>query len=550
MKRIINKTVATILTAVFTVLFSATIAQSANVPFEDIQTSLGNLISKKLSGNRVSGEQIRTKPFIRRYYEERNFDPIWSNGSTPGNQVKSLVKALDRAGEEGLSPEMYHRNQIVTILEEGLKNSDDKETALANLEILSTDAFLSYASHLHSGFLNPVSRRPSWFSKNSAPVITGALDNAARSKNVEKILFDLLPKSSDYEALKKSLVYYREEEAKGGWSKVAGGKKIEPGAQGPRILAIRKRLTATDELGIGPVEVENYYDDELVKAVEKFQVKHGLNPDGVVGRGTVNAMNTTPTKRITQIVRSMDTLRSLSHLKNLDKYVLVNVPGYRLQVMERGKEVMNMKVVVGRADRRTPLLSNSIKYIVFSPKWYVPTSIAVKDKLPKIHKDPNYIKRQGMKVFAKDENGTREVDPSEIDWTEVNKENFNYRFVQRPSTGNALGTVKFMFPNRHSVYLHDTPTKYLFKRDLRPYSSGCIRIEKPVEFAKYLLKDKPEWTPEKIKANMGRGQQRFVHLKEHVPVRLVYMTAWADENGETKVIKDVYNYDHPLDKYY
>lgn len=538
--------------ALFTILllFVGVVVNAANIPVDEIRDELSNAIAVTAAKSNIAGEKIRTQPHLRQFYEERNFSAFWSKDSSPGKVIKDLLRAINASSEEGLSPDMYHGKIISAIYEGKRGKTEDEKLALAELDILCTDAFLSYASHLMSGFIDPVRRRPVWFSEKNAPAIKEALENSTRAKKVEKVLSEMIPNTTEYNRLKEALVYYRNEAVKGGWPKVSGGKKIEPGANNPRILAVRKRLRATGELGIGPVEAPDYYDDELVEAVMKFQVNHGLNPDGVIGRGTIQAMNTTPEKRSVQVARSMDTLRAINHLNGLDKLVLVNVPEYKLRVKEKGKSVLEMKVVVGRVDRRTPLLANSIKYLVFSPKWYVPTSIAVKDKLPKIHKNPDFIRKQGMKVFTTDETGTHEVDPSEIDWTQVSKENFNYRFVQKPSHGNALGTVKFMFPNRHSVYLHDTPSKYLFKRDLRPYSSGCVRIEKPVELAKYILKDRPEWTEKKIKASMGRGTQRFVHLDEHVPVHLVYMTAWADENGRTKVIKDVYNYDLPFEKYY
>lgn len=524
-------------------------ADAANLPNEEIKDSLGLEIKSKLSSNRIAGETLRSPALIKSFYQGRSFEPVWSRGSSPIKAVNDLIQAIEAVNEHGLDPNFYHLGAIKNLMD-GLGSGGSSDNRLAELDLLSTDAFFALSTHLSSGMVDLFTGRVKTAPENPELDIAGLLNQAISGKNIKEALFGLAPNDEGYKGLMKALKYHRTLAEKGGWGTVPGTKKIEPGDRDSRLAAVRNRLKVTGELGDAPVKEEDLYDQELVAAVIKFQEYHGLDSDGVIGRGTIDLMNVTVDKKIDQIRKSLDAMRALSEIQDQKQYIVVNIPEYMLRVFEKENKVLEMKVVAGRVDRKTPLLQNSVKYIVFSPKWYVPSSIAIKDKLPKIHEDPDFISKQGMKVYAKDENGVHEVDPSTVDWTTVDSSNFNYSLVQDPSGGNALGTVKFMFPNKYSVYLHDTPTKSLFSKAMRPYSSGCIRIEKPVDLARYLLKDKSEWTEQKIKSAMGRGQQQFVNLDEHVPVYLVYYTAWVDEKGKTQFRKDIYNYDKPIEKYF
>ncbi|KKL28294.1 hypothetical protein LCGC14_2376570, partial [marine sediment metagenome] len=288
-------------------------------------------------------------------------------------------------------------------------------------------------------------------------------------------------------------------------------------------------------------------DEQLEEVVRSFQKKHGLKKDGIVGPKTRAALNVPAKVRARQIELNMERWRWIP--RNLgQRYILVNIADFKLSLIENGETVMDMRVVVGRTYRRTPVFSSKMKYLVLNPFWNVPMSIAVKDILPKLRENHNYLSLQNMTLYANWQNGAPPIDPGSIDWSKVNRRSFRYKLVQKPGPQNALGRLKFMFPNKFSVYLHDTPSKELFQKNIRSFSSGCIRAEKPVELAVYLLKDGSNWTREKIMAAINHGKNRSIGIPRPLNVHLLYWTAWVDKAGEIHFRDDIYDRDRPLDK--
>jgi murein L,D-transpeptidase YcbB/YkuD len=534
-----------------------------------VSDPVGMIIEKLVSSKRpVAQESISAWDMLLRFYGERSFAPAWSGSNKATEDTDDLMKAIEASSSHGLNPDLYHKNAI-----EGIKTTmgdadeNQKHMLLAQLDILMTDAFFTLASHLDSGLINPyfsnANQRKPVSNTDLVPVLTASL----AAHDIGDALERLAPQTEGYKRLKKALAKMREIAAKETWPTVSEGKKLEPGAADQRIVAIRRRLEAGGDIeqSLPPKEKnrtqindettstqaepgEDYYDEKLKEAVIRFQMKYGLEPDGVIGKRTVDALNAQPDWRVCQIKINLDRLRAVNKLLSEERYALVNLPDFGLKVFENGQAVLDMKVIVGRLDRKSPLMSDQIRFIVFSPKWDVPTSIAVKDKLPEIKKDPSFIQRHGMKVYATGPTGIEEIEPEDVDWESVNGDNFSYHIVQAAGDENALGRVKFMFPNRHSVYLHDTPTKRLFEREARTYSSGCIRISDPIEFAKYLLKDKEEWDDERITAAMKRSTPLFVDLERYLPIHILYLTAWADENGDPVFRHDVYGFDRAQSK--
>lgn len=484
---------------------------------------------------KVAGETLHAVKVMKLFYELRHDQPAWHGKK----QAWDLVKAVRLVDEEGLNPDDYH----LKVIESMLKQKSRKDAvSLAELDLLLTDSFFTLASHFYSGFISPYNRRPLWFTDHEEADYPEILERALRSGHISQALYNLLPEDPGYTRLRSALAFYRQKFKKEKWPLVTKGPKLVKGDQAERVGLIRSRLQAAGYIKPSSSDSENFFDEELEEGLMTFQKQHGLAVDGKVGWATVAALNVPLDKRICQIQGNLDRFRTY-YRKFGDRYLVVNIPDFRLQVIEKGKKVMSMPAIVGRRDRKSPLLSKEISYLVFSPFWYVPRSIAVKDKLPIIKKDPTYLARRGMKVYEGVGRDAQEIDPQSIDWETVNADNFGYHFTQRPGAGNALGRVKFMFPNRHSVYIHDTPSKSLFKRAVRTFSSGCIRIEQPTDLAEYVLESDSKWNRKKILAAMHRGVKRDVKLQNSLPVHLVYITSWVDEEGTPQFRNDIYNYD-------
>ncbi len=269
-----------------------------------------------------------------------------------------------------------------------------------------------------------------------------------------------------------------------------------------------------------------------------FQQRHGLDPDGTVGPRTLSALNVTAEERVKQIAVNLERMRWLPAELG-SRYIMVNVANFGLDVVEAGQPVLTMRAIVGRTYRQTPSFTARMNHLIFSPYWHIPHSIAVKDLLPKIQKDRRFLSRQKIRVFR----GSSQINPGSVNWRSLSEANFPYRLRQDPGPLNSLGRVKFMLPNRFNVYIHDTPSRELFDKAVRDFSSGCIRIDKPVELAEYLLADDPEWTSENVLAAMDQPREKLVRLRRPIPVYFLYSTAWVDAEGTIQFRDDLYSRD-------
>jgi len=492
---------------------------------------------------------------LKRFYLEREYAPAWSRGGKVSLQAKSLRSAIDLVVDEGLPRSRYQPEKIDRLIE-SLSDPEIKDAThtLAELDLLLTDSFFLMASDYSQGRFDEFGRERRGVKNPPDVDLVEVLRSALEGRRMEKSLKALLPRGDWYTKLRDALPGMRNMVDSGGWPrvpKIPRGRKIMPGESDPRVVVVRRRLEASGDIRGGSsrpdenLAIEEIYDQKLVDAVIKFQSTHGLEPDGVIGRGSADAMNVSAEKRLDQLKINMDRMRTWASRFDKPRYVVANIPAFEVTVFEDGKDVLDMRAIVGRYKRQSPIMSKEIKFLVFSPKWHVPASIAVKDKLPVLMKDPSYLKRMGMTVYDISEGGKTLVDSNNIDWTQVeaNEETFPYLIVQRPGRGNALGRVKFMFPNKHSVYMHDTSQPYLFSRQNRMFSSGCIRLQKPVDLAKYLLRDKEGWTDERIKKSMNRSEVLYVNLDEPVPVHLAYFTAWAGDGKGVRYFRDIYRMD-------
>ncbi len=461
------------------------------------------------------------------FYEARAFAPFW----TAGDAGTALVETLRDAGRHGLPVSRYTPDEI-----ERLIAGDDPVAA----EIGLTRIYLRYARDMKVGILDPRAvddeinlgaERP----KDAA--LLALLEEAP----IAETLQGLVPVEPEYTALLAERERLTAVARVGGWgAPVPAGPALRLGDEDPRIETLRARLRVLGH----PVAGEGKrFDADLATALKAFQAENGLAADGVLGARTLAALNASPEDRIDQIIVALERLRWMPDDLG-GRYVWVNIPDYTVSVFEDGARVYHTRSVVGEpAETRTPEFSDRMTYLVVNPTWYIPDSIAKRVYLPQLRRDPNVLRNNNMRLFTR--SGT-EIDPALVNFATLG-DSFPFRVRQNPSPANALGRVKFMFPNQFAIYLHDTPARELFNRDQRALSNGCVRLEDPFELAYYLLApqlDDPETT---FRSWVAAGAERHVTLKEPIQVHIVYRTAWADADG-VHYRADVYGRDRAVIK--
>lgn len=487
-------------------------------------------------------------------YADRGFAPIWTDTRGRANsRASALVAALARAGNHALPQRRYDAAGLARRL----------GAADASLEADLTRAFLLFANDVSSGLLDPRDIDSELYVFPERPYPAHLIAAAAAAADMDDYLKSLAPRHPNYQPLLGKYALFRSLAGSRIWGdKVPEGRTIRPGDRNPRVAALRSRLIAMGDLDLGrytgarasdgekvaandaasdvatdvgadAVE-QTYYDPILVDAVKRFQARHGLNTDGLIGPATLEQINTSPAERARQIAVNLERLRWMNRDLG-QRHILVNLAGFSMAVIEDGREVFTSRVVVGKARKhRTPEFSDEMSFMMINPRWNVPNSIAVEEILPILHRDPTYLDRKNMRIVGAE---------LPLDWSTVTPATFRGRIVQNPGAGNALGSVKFMFPNRFAIYLHDTPSKRLFRRDVRAYSHGCVRVERPVDFAEYLLTgqvDEPRRYFEKLR---GRGKERRVNLDRPLPIHLTYRTSWVDGAGVYQFRGDIYGRD-------
>ncbi len=472
--------------------------------------------------------------WLQQLYEANGGEPVWHRGGRISRDAGAAIQILSEADSHGLNPYEYHIEEIY----QAQQNGD-----LTLFDLLLTDNVLHYVSHLRDGQYRPRDVDPRWKMDRSARVdVATGMVFAVTEQAVPRFMEQASPRHSYYKNLRRVLRDYTAIADSGGWpSFPAEGGGLKPGMSGSEIMTLRTRLAVTDGADLD-VEQPSRYDEDLKLAVEGFQRRHGLNDDGVIGARTRQALAVPVKNRIRQIIASMERWRWLP--ENLGRrYIVVNVPAYRLWYRENGEDRLTMRTVVGktRASHQTPTFSTHMKYMVLNPNWNVPSSIVSAEMAPKASRNPGYFKKKGYKVMDRDGNV---VDPYSINWGQYSRSNrAPYRVVESRGAGGALGTVKFIFPNKHGVYLHDTQSRRLFKKDFRAHSHGCVRIEKPAELGSVLLGDK---SPDEFSTLVAdSGKNRHINLKQSLPVYLLYMTAWADDN-QVYFYDDIYRRDRRL----
>lgn len=515
---------------------------------EQVQSELLMLLEPMRATDRLtlSSGEVRVESSLPDFYARRQGLPLWIGDRGPLSQAWLLLDALRESSAEGLCPEDYHVGPIAELLalaKEMPRHGMLCEPCLiARLELLLTDAFFVYArDHLLGRMAFAHLREAPEFGSETDPAIL--LENSLQENRFAEMLAGLIPQDPGYRRLMEQLEVYRRLAALGGWPKVDPGETLRPGMRHDRVRQLKERLRATSDRVWPEEEPDDLLAGELLQAVRDFQALFGLDVDGVVGPRTLAELNVSVEERVRQIEWNLERRRWLPK-PTPPRYLEVNIADFTLKLVEDGRTAMDMAVIVGTEYRKTPVFFGTMTYLELAPYWHVPPTILREDKLPLIRKDPGYLAQKNFEIVSWN-NPAAIIDPAGIDWSLVTARNFPGALRQKPGPWNPLGRVKFMFPNRLAIYLHDTSERHLFQRRVRLFSSGCIRIERPFELAYYLLEPQG-WAREELEAAMTQTKPRRVPLKEPLPVRILYWTAWVDDAGVMQFRRDYYHRDQDM----
>lgn len=500
------------------------------------------------------------------FYGDRDYRLAWFKDADLVPESEKLLSTIDNASREGLDPKAYKVVDIEGMIAQ-YKEMDRKDSARIDMQqridIALTGTYFNYASDFYRGRVDPVNvKQVQWGVRNNKIKLHKALQTILKERESTYPYYEFEALHKGYSDLRDALQKYREIESKGGWTKVElGNKKIlEKGDSADAVIQLRQRLNLGAQ--INPQDkAMRHFDEKLEAQVKQFQELHGIVQDGKVGGNTLRMMNVSVEDRIQQIMMNMERWRWIPKRlvpKSLDqKYVWVNIPEYKLYIYEDPsnspeaersyKKVMEMNVIVGKTLNSTPIFSDKMEYVVLAPYWNVPNSIVEKEIAPAMQRNPGYLESQNMEIVTKERN-PKPISASSIDWSSVTEKNFPYMVRQRPGPKNSLGTMKFLFPNEHAVYLHDTPSGSLFSQTQRGFSHGCVRLQRPMDLAKYVLQDMPEWNESRIRETINGGEETWITLPKKIQVYLVYFTSWVDSDGNVHFRDDIYGHDKRLEQ--
>lgn len=499
----------------------------------------------KSSPSEVGSKQTWAR--VQEFYERRGYHAAWCRGVEITPAALQLLGVLENIGREGIEPERYGYAELADTTKV-LRATNPMDPAapvgsFARWDVRLTRAFLLAAQDLRDGRVPRAALDPDWLTDPRHDDPVGILDEALRQHQPRNALAALVPREPEYERLRDALARYREIESRGGWAILPRGGEVRRGAEGEDVAALRRRLTASEDLPPGATGAG--FDRRLEAAVRAFQGRHGLDPTGRVDAPTRTALNVTVQKRIRQIELNLERRRWLPDSLG-DPRVEVNIPDFMLAVHDSGRTVLAMRVVVGGVGKQTPVFSDEIAYLELNPSWRLSKRILVNEILPQLDKDPDYLTKQHMTVCYFGGKDTLMVDASAVDWSRARDEDFKYLVAQEPGPENPLGRLKIMCPNEYDVYLHDTPARHLFGVRRRALSHGCVRLERPVDLARRVLGEQPE--RDSLEAFIGRETWSKIGVKKKVPVHFLYWTAWTDSLNVLQFRGDLYGLDRRLDR--
>src|SRR4029079_7731636 len=480
-------------------------------------TAMEQFIQKKKIADSIADR-------IRSFYNTRNYQYAWFSSDGLTEQARAFWNLHDYVTtydpDSSLKDKALQRKMDYLTAEDQLSVST-KDKSFLNTELTLTQHFIQYILHNYEKGFVKRKEMERFIPRKKEDALQLADSILNKKHKDDKYFEDVNPA---YSALKDQLNTYVDIAKKGGWPQITMAKKmLKKGMTAPGIAVIKRRLQITGDLQGN--DSSSVFNDTLVNAIRNFQERHGYTPSGVITDSLIKEMNVPVVKRIQQIIMNMERMR-WTVARDSGNLIVVNIPEFVLHVYEGNKKAFDMDVVVGKEGHNTMMFNGDLNQVVFCPNWNVPQSIVQKEILPAMEKDKNYLEKQNMEITGEEE-GTPVI-------------------RQLPGEKNALGKVKFLFPNSFNIYFHDIPAKSLFEKDKRAYSHGCIRLKEPEKMADYVLRDQPEWTPGKIEEAMNAGKEKFVKVKDPIPVLITYYTAWVDENGQLNFREDIYGHDRDL----
>jgi murein L,D-transpeptidase YcbB/YkuD len=471
---------------------------------------------------------------LHNFYGKRHFSYVWLNqyGLTPRVDMLVNMNRENFKSQELSSDSLFHLYHHIL-----LDSAEHRTTnRLRALELKITSEFFAFADEEWSGNNEKLLQQSEWFIPKKTldyeAILDTLLENHSKPFNV--------PVYRQYELLKSYLRQYRKIELDGGWPLVTLDANIlKSGDTTPVVRMIKKRLSVTGDYTAA--DSSDIFNAELTEGIKNFQRRCGIPEDGKIDQKVVDEMNIPVHQKIEQMIINIERCKWVPVALEGD-YLIVNLPEFRMHAYEGNQYLWNMNVVIGKATDKTVIFTGNLKYIVLNPYWNVPESIFTKEILPKLKKDPGYLESQQMEIIT---NQTPDVpiDPFSVNWDQPESKFHAYIIRQKPGPHNALGRIKFLFPNEYNIYLHDTPSKSLFERTARSFSHGCIRVADPEKLALFLLAGEKEWNPASLDKAMAPGKEKYIVLKKPVPVFIVYFTAWVDRHGKLNFRNDIYNHD-------
>lgn len=461
------------------------------------------------------------------FYQKNNFDYVWKNSE----QKITISTFLSGAFADGLNPEEYQAKEISSLLSTKRPSDLEKE----KLDVLLTFGLQKFLNHRINGKLNPVHLYEDWDLKQHNSNINQLIFNAIEGDSIVSILKNSEPRNLNYLKLKHALEIidtFPDQE----FLTISSEKNIKPNDSGMVVKQIKERLLYWNDLKKTD-SLTSTFDDDMFVATKKFQRRHGLQDDGVIGPATLKQLNISKADRKAQIIANLERWRWFPR-KMSDHYLLLNIPDYKIHAIKNSDTIRSHNVIVGTIARKTPILSSKLSYAVLNPTWTVPPTILREDVVPAATKNRNYFAGKNIKIY----NGSG-AEVSAWAWN-PEKAN-NYRYVQSPGTFNSLGMVKIIFPNHYSVYLHDTNHREYFDKVNRSLSSGCVRVQDPLELTEYLLDNKIDWSLEKITEILQNGKTQNAKIKNNVLIHQLYWTAWSEGNT-LQFRPDIYELDMEL----
>ncbi len=531
-------------------VFSFSAQVHAGVDIEEIKKAMSEYLVcspvETVSFNRQQPIIVRKSLCLSTIYNGVKNYPLWVTGDGLSEKGRIIVRNLQHADIHGLNPQKYNIDTILSLV------PSKKISDLAKLETLLSYGLVLYIHDLDHGQLEPHQSDPQLFAEAGSGDFDPlkAIQNCLAANDLDAYLAGIAPQHLQYKGLMAALAHYRQVEAAGGWPIIPTGPTLRPGDTDPRIRTVWLRLLKSDQAGLpASPPTSLLYDDMLKTAVLRFQVRHHLETDGVIGPKTLAAMNVPVSERIETIRLNMDRWRWQAHDLG-EKYVIVNIADFTLEGIKDNKVELEMPVIVGKRQHQTPVFSARVKYLDFNPFWNIPDSIVKNEELPKLQKNPYSLVERHVRLFSGWDKDAIELDSTAVDWLQITpRQVVAFRMRQDPGAWNALGKLKFVFPNKYSVYMHGTPEQGYFQRKDRGFSHGCIRVSNPSALAEFILADQDgHWTDEKIAEIYNQDIRKVVLLSHPIPVHITYQTSWVDKDGAINFNNDTYARDEKLQR--